>query len=114
MTYGGGIIRLHRQQVPWRDKFRKYRVRIDGEYVGRIAQGETQEFSVRPGEHRVRLTIDRYFTSRERVVRLRDGELAEFICGSGGSSIQSLFALLWPRRYISLDGPVQWPSRSPF
>jgi hypothetical protein len=89
-------------------------VRIDGESAGLIAQGETWDFSVRPGEHRVRLTIDRFFTSRERVVRLRDGELAEFICGPGGPSIQSLFALLWPHRYIGLDGPVQWPSRSPF
>jgi hypothetical protein len=32
------------------------------------------------GEHRVRLTIDGLFTSREVVLQIRAGWLAEFVC----------------------------------
>ena len=55
---GTSVIRLHRRQSFYRDRLRAYRVRIDGNPVGKIAAGETMDFPVPPGEHRVRLTID--------------------------------------------------------
>jgi hypothetical protein len=56
---GPGVIRVRRRQGFYRDRLRRYRVRIDGSPVGKIAEGETRDFFVPPGEHRVRLTIDR-------------------------------------------------------
>jgi hypothetical protein len=109
--YTACIIRLNRRRVPWRNRLAKYRVEIDGHVVGSIAQGETRDFTVLPGEHTIRMSSDRIFTSPERTVSLDEGELVEFLCGPGGPSIESLLFLLRPHRYISLDGP-QWPSRS--
>jgi hypothetical protein len=80
-------------------------VRIDGNLAGKIAEGETREFFVPAGEHRVRLTIDGLFTSREVVLRAREGEVAEFTCRPG-SLLQGLFMLPLPHRYIRLDGPT--------
>lgn len=103
---GWSVIRLCRGQGFYRDHFRAYRVRIDGNLTGKIAEGETKDFFVPPGEHRVRLTIDGLFTSREVTLQVREGELAEFICRPGGPALQSLFALLIPHRYIRLNGPA--------
>jgi hypothetical protein len=99
---GPGVIRLRRRRGFWRDRLRTYLVRVDGNLVGEIAKGEAKDFFVPPGEHRVRLTIDRFWTSREIMLQLRAGELAEFICGPGGPAPVALFALLVPHRYISL------------
>jgi hypothetical protein len=104
------VIRLHRRRAPWRNRLVKYTVQIDGEVVGEIRQGEVVDFAVLPGEHRLRLTVNVVFTSPERRISLNEGSLAEFICGPGGPAIESVFILLRPHRYISLDGPVQWGS----
>src|SRR5271170_1947937 len=40
------------------DRIRKYKVVVDGIVVGRIANGETQEFPVTPGRHQLRMKID--------------------------------------------------------
>jgi len=104
------VVRIHRRRVLWRNRLAKYQVLIDDESVGSIAQGETADFSVSPGDHRVVLTISRVFTSPVKLVSLRAGQLAEFTCGPGGPAIEGAFSLLRPHRYISLDGPVQWPS----
>jgi hypothetical protein len=96
------VIRLHRVQGFYRDRIRSYRVRIDGNVAGEIAQGKTMDFLVPPGEHRVRLTIDGLFTSRTVVLQVREGQLAELICRPGSPAIVILFALLIPHRYISL------------
>jgi hypothetical protein len=101
---GWSVIRLRRRQGFWRDHFGGYRVRIDGAPVGTITEGETKDFFVPPGEHRVRLTMDRFWTSREVNLQIRAGELAEFACRPSASTIASL-VLMWlrPHRYIRLD-----------
>lgn len=103
---GWSVIRLRRQRGFYRDSLRTYRVRINGDRVGRIAEGETKDFPVPPGEHRIRLSVDGLFTSREITLQIREGELAEFSCRPSASTIASL-VLTWirPHRYIRLDGP---------
>jgi len=100
------VIRLHRQQGFCRDHFGKYRIRLDGSPVDKIAEGQTKDFSVPPGEHRLRLTSSRLWSSREVTFIVREGERAEFTCRPGGSAVQSVFALLVPNRYIRLNGPI--------
>jgi hypothetical protein len=41
-----------------RDRWRRYRVLIDGELAGLIGHGETEEFDVSPGQHVVQLKVD--------------------------------------------------------
>ena len=100
------VIRLRRREGFYVDSLRRYRVRIDGNPVGKIAQGDTRDFFVASGEHRVRLTLDRFFTSREVVLQIRVGEQAEFTCHPQFWPITAL-VLMWvlPHRWIRLDGP---------
>jgi hypothetical protein len=97
---GGGIIRLHRRRGHHRDFLRVYRVCVDGNLAGKIAQDQTLDLVVAAGEHRVRLTVDESYTSREVVIGVREGELAELTCRPG--AIPIMFAGLVPRRYIRL------------
>jgi hypothetical protein len=53
----GATLRVNRVATLWRDRLRKYKVLLDGEEVGEIANGETAEFPVSPGHHRVRMAI---------------------------------------------------------
>jgi hypothetical protein len=105
---GSAVISLRRQPGFYRDRLRAYRVRIDGNPVGEIAAGETKDFFVPSGEHRIRLSLDGIFTSREIALRMREGEPAEFSCRPSASTIVSL-VLTWvrPHRYIRLEGPAQ-------
>lgn len=106
-TRGGSVIRLHRQQGLYRDSLRRYRVRIDGSPVGRIAPGETNDFFVPPGRHGVHLTVDRFWTSREAVLEIHADEVAKFTCRPSASAIPSLvLGLVRPHRWIRLNGPT--------
>lgn len=87
------MIRLHRPQGYHR--LRAYRVRIDGNPVGKIAAGETMDFPVPPGEHRVRLTLDQLWGTREAMLQVREDELVEFTCRPGAVWLMVLTALLW-------------------
>jgi hypothetical protein len=101
---GSSVIRLRRRSGFYRDRIRTYRVWIDGNPVAEIPHGATKDFPVPPGEHRVRLTIDRFWTSREVMLNAHAGELAELVCRPGGPL--PLIMLLIPHSYIRLDGPV--------
>jgi hypothetical protein len=100
------VIRLRRRQGAYRDRRRAYQVRIDGNLVGEIAEGETKNLFVPPGEHRLRLVDAWFYTSREVILQVREGELTDLICRPGSPALVALFALLVPRRWIRLDGPT--------
>jgi hypothetical protein len=127
MSYPAGysVIRVHRQRGFVRHYFSAYRVRIDGHSVGMMAPGETRDFRVPPGEHRVGLTVERLWGSRKVTLQVREGDLAVFTCRPGGGAlVLGLYnAALWvyplcvvlgmvlvPRRYIRLDGPARYES----
>lgn len=96
-----GIIRLRRRRGHYRDFLRVYRVYVDGNLAGKIAQDQTVDLVVAAGEHRVRLTVDESsYASREVVLQVRAGEVAELTCRPG--AIPILLAGLIPRRYIRL------------
>jgi hypothetical protein len=97
---------VHRESRRRRDRKVRYGLRIDGVPVGKIRNGETQTYLARPGEHEVRLTTYRFWTSKRSVFSLGQGESAKFICGPGGPSITLAFDVLFrPHRYLSLTGP---------
>jgi hypothetical protein len=53
-----GTITVRRPALPWGDRFRSYRILLDGQPVGKIANGEDVSFSLDPGRHPLQLTID--------------------------------------------------------
>jgi hypothetical protein len=86
-TQGWGVVRVLRAEGFYRDRWLAYRVRIDGSPVGQVADGEVWDFSVSPGEHRIRLTRRTFQLpngSREVTFRIREGEVFEFACRPGG------------------------------
>jgi hypothetical protein len=95
-----GIIRLRRRRGHYRDFLRVYRVHVDGSIAGKIAQDQTLDLVVAAGEHRVRLTVDESYASREVALQVRAGEVAGLTCRPG--AIPILLAGLIPRRYIRL------------
>ena len=56
-------------------------------------------------DHRLRLKID-WATSPEIVASVARGQVAEFICKTGGSAWSVFSAFVKQRQYITLDGPI--------
>ncbi|MGW0665309.1 hypothetical protein [Streptodolium elevatio] len=82
-TEPDGIIAVRRVGGGKRDFFRAYQVLVDGAVVGRAKRGQTHTFTVRPGTHRVQLTID-WCSSPELVIEVAGGQVARFVCAPGG------------------------------
>ena len=91
---GTGVIRLHRLRDYQR--LRTYRVRIDGNLAGKIAAGKTVDFPVPPGEHLIRLTLDRFWGTRVVTLQVREGELVEFTCRPPAMWLVGLTSMMWP------------------
>lgn len=103
MAVVASVIAVRRKLSHGRDRHRRYTVLIDNAVVGRLASGDEKEYPVSAGEHRVRLRIDRFFTSPERVVLLQEGERVQLVSQEGGSWLSGLLILVRPRKYIALE-----------
>ena len=62
------------------NRLRNYRIFLDGEKIGTIANGETKEFEITPGLHTIIAKID-WCTSPEISVTLSDSEKKELTVG---------------------------------
>jgi hypothetical protein len=110
---GTAVIRVHRGENPWRDRLVPYSVQIDDGIVGEVVMGESRDFLVVAGEHRIRLKLrglvirrpSKLFVSKAQTVVLRDGDIADLNCGPSGPSILFPILVLFPKRYIKLEGP---------
>jgi hypothetical protein len=98
-------IRLKRESA-YADSLRYYEVELDGIIIGKIADGETREFNLDPGEHKLRLRID-FARSRQIVFETAKGEMAHFTCASNlrGSRawLGVIYLLFLSHRYIKLE-----------
>lgn len=106
-TYGYGAsaptIVIHRHAEGWQDRFRAYRILLDGRPVAKIKRGESYEFPVAPGEHTILLT-SAWYSSRPAHVELRKGERATFVCGPGGKFGDGPGTTVFsPGSYIALE-----------
>jgi len=83
--------------------FRRYLVLVDGGPAGHVSNGKTRILAVSTGAHRLRIVIDRYWSSPEHLVELSDGDVALFICTPRQSFTPGLIKMTRPKDYISLD-----------
>ena len=85
-------IRLTRTSA-YVNRIRKFAVYIDGEKVGKIANGSTEDYEIEPGDHEVVVKID---WCRSHTIRLwiDNGETVELGCGSVATAGETLFAIL--------------------
>jgi hypothetical protein len=81
-----GTLRVTRDPAKWRDKWRAYRILVDGVQVGKVRRGESASVALTPGAHRVRLRID-WCTSPELAVEIAAGRQSELECGPERSEL---------------------------
>lgn len=91
---------LRRSKV-YRDRLRKYKVRVDDQEIGTIAAGEDKRFVLVPGQHQLKLKVDMY-SSPPYTFNLAPGETIEFSCG-GGKTWRSIIDLFRPNNWITLE-----------
>ena len=76
------------------DRFRAYKVQVDGELVGKIEPKNTMEFSLVPGLHEVMLSID-WCKSNIVEINIKNGETLAMECGSSLSGRRMLLAIVY-------------------
>lgn len=85
------------------DRFRKYKVVVDGEVIGTLTNGETKSFDINAGKHALCLTVD---WARSNVVELTasDSDEVKFKCSSSlrGFNVFRPSKLNWDN-YIILE-----------
>jgi hypothetical protein len=106
---GRSTIRLNAKTGYRSNRRIRYRVRIDGQSMGLIAEGESFDFLVPPGDHRIRLRVELTVFSAEKAVSLEDGQVTKFVCLPGWLSWIWPLSIFWPAR---LNGPIQVEGRS--
>jgi hypothetical protein len=97
-------LRVERAAAPWRDRLRPYRIVVDGETVGSVADGTTEEVSVAPGRHTLRLRID-WASSPEVEFVVADGEQVTLRCRPNGGARSAWRGVFSPHRYIAVSAP---------
>jgi hypothetical protein len=86
------------------DSQRDYRVLLDGQEIGRLADGDTKSFPIIPGAHSLKLKID-WAGSNEISFDANTSQTVRFECMSclrGWRIGFAVFALLTPNSYIKL------------
>ena len=87
------------------DRLRKYRVVCDATEIGRISDGESAEFAVSPGAHRLVLKVD-WCSSEEVHFNIGTDQVVHFSCGSslrGFRLFLAMYYVLFARaRYLWL------------
>ena len=80
------------------DKFRAYKVLLDGIEIGDIRQGESKQFPVQEGKHTLQLKID-WCTSESITFDFLDKPI-EFECGSNTAMKAALSAFFKTNNYM--------------
>jgi hypothetical protein len=100
------VLRVHRDFLAWKDRYRKYRVVLDGVEVARLRNGESTSLAVSPGGHTLRIKID-WCGSPEQAFHVGSGDEIDFCCWNAASlakPFDQLAKLIWDRnRYIALE-----------
>ncbi|MBE6712337.1 MAG: hypothetical protein E7580_02320 [Ruminococcaceae bacterium] len=95
---------LKRENAPWTDKARAYKVFIDGAFAGKILDGETKEFVLADGPHSLKLKID-WCSSKTQKFEIRNGETVFASCSPAKKPIiigELLYITFKFNRYIDL------------
>ena len=98
---GVGSVRVTRSGDSRRDRYRAYRVLIDGRPVGRIRRGQSVTRDVAPGSHTVQIRID-WCASPEVVIDVAAGGGQHLECGPGISGAGAL------RQIANASGTYVW------
>lgn len=102
LSSAGSTIQITRRTTYWVDILRAYRIYIDGQYVGKVRNGATAEFSVDPGLHEVFLRID-WCASPRAWVQSAPGGTAKLTCQGRANPFAAIGAALFAwNQYVRL------------
>jgi hypothetical protein len=76
------------------DRFRYYKVILDGKEIGEIANGESKSFKVAPGTHILYLSID-YAKSNKLNFECKSNKTVSFECRNNISGVKYLLLPLY-------------------
>ena len=98
------FVKIHREKQ-LADAARAYRIFVDDEEKGEIRRGETADFFVPEGTHRIQLIID-WCSSPEIEFTASAEETVEFECGNNTKGFFAMYYIMFkPHDYL-------WLSRS--
>lgn len=87
---GTEFVHVHREDWPWRDRFRSYKIVLDGEVVGKVRPGAEEVYPVEPGPHSLAVRVD-FTGSSIKYFNVLPGHTVRFTCCPVGSySIRDL------------------------
>ena len=85
----------------YRDTIRGYQVQIDGEFVGRVKDDQSETYTLRPGTYEVRLRLLWIFSPVVEIVLAPAGE-THMVCGPNGGILQAWRLFVAPTTAIFL------------
>jgi hypothetical protein len=103
MSDSSGEVRLVRVDAPWRDRFRAYKVMLDGSAAGEIRNGGEVRFEVGAGRHQLRVKVGLLWGSNVLMIDVKPGEVVGCECRPNGSSLTSAFDVCsWRKPWVDL------------
>ena len=101
---GSGTLKVERQRsLTGADAARAYKILIDGNESGGIKSGETRDFRLNAGSHRLQFKID-WCSSREVSFFIRANETTLAKCSPAGKGLLSTFSAIADKNnYISVE-----------
>jgi hypothetical protein len=97
----GCTLTVRRPKAVWRDRIRSYQIEVDGKVVGEIFSDSELVFSLPPGEHTVRATIDSTGSQLVRVV-MSPKSSTDLLVKAAGNSLHALRQMKSPDTYLIL------------
>jgi hypothetical protein len=91
------------RKLTYRDRFRSYKVRVDGNTVGQIGRDSPQHFNMPAGQHSVSLHVD-WCRSPTVEVDVPSGGSVSLRCRASGGAWRVLWDITFGKnRYITLQ-----------
>ena len=96
-------IEVRRRAGGYTDRARAYRVKVDGEELGRVSAGQTAQIEVSPGSHEVLMQVD-WAKSPPIAVETSDAAPTKLYCEPNANPLTVLwYAVVARNRYIALE-----------
>ena len=97
---------VSRPDEAWANRFRSYKVFVDGKAAASLGRGQESTIEVTAGRHSLRATLD-WGSSPTVEVELAEGDRAYVLCQSGFKFSLArpralLYITIWRKRYLDL------------
>jgi hypothetical protein len=97
------LIRIRRDRTLQADIFRSYKILLDGGVLGAVKRGQSLDYEIGPGRHKVQLKID-WARSPAIEVDVAAGEEAVIRCWPRANPLRAVYWMtLGRKRWIGIE-----------